>query len=675
VTDAAKRLAIQRALDRFRAPPQAPLELLAALVDALRPRRAGDASQAIVNVATAVGLLEADRSLGTAVRAHLLWLFARRRQTAFFADSGILPATGFFTEVGRQLVDRVLPEVPDPLSLRDAPRIVFGRRGDHEWLAALPTDLRERLWRALQPPDGATASDADPVLDQMLEALVVLGHRVSAMGTDPELTRLHPELLEHESPFIALAAEAQRFAEAYRRAVADPQATWEDERQVMVLLEQCREVLRRARRTATTRGTSLRLTFILRRAWQSLARIAALAQVLATRFGGAAQQAAFASWIELLESALRGERERRSLRLQFARLTGLLALRVTDNAAQTGEHYVTSTRREYLAMWRSAMGAGLIIGVLALDKILAAKLGWAPLNQAFVYSMNYALGFVLIYLLGFTIATKQPAMTAQTIAAALGEMDAARGDLDKLIDLIAGVARSQVAAILGNVLVAFPTAIAIGWALGHHAGRPFVDAGKAAHLLHELHPLASLAIPHAAVAGVCLFLSGLISGYFDNLAVHAHIPERVARLRWLRRLVGDARAGLAGGFVERNLGGLAGNFFFGIMLGSIGTIAGLFGLPIDIRHIAFAAANLGYALVALDFALEWHALAWCIAGVALIGFTNLAVSFALALWVALKARGVAFGRTGELLRLLWREFVAEPTRFLLPPRGSRAASV
>lgn len=675
VTDAAKRLAIQRALEGFRAPPAAPLALLARLVDEIRPRRPGDPAQASVNLETAVELLEADPSLGAAVREHLLWLFARRRQTAFFADSGILPATGFFTEVGRQLVDRVLPEVPDPLALRDAPRIVFGRRGDLEWLAALPPDLLGRFWRCLQPAAGASATDADAVLDQMLEALVVLGHRVSAMGADPELTRLHPELLEHESPFIALAAELQRFAEAYRRALADPQAAWEDERQVLVLLDQCREVLRRIRRTAATRGTSLRLTFILRRAWQSLARIASLAQVLATRFGAAAPEAALESWMDLLGSALRGERERRSLRLQFARLTGLLALRVTDNAAQTGEHYVTSTPAEYLAMWRSAMGAGLIIGVLALDKILAAKLGWAPLNQAFVYSMNYALGFVLIYLLGFTIATKQPAMTAQTIAAALGEMDAARGDLGKLVDLIAGVARSQVAAILGNVMIAFPTALAIGWALSHHAGRPFIDAGKAVHLLHDLHPLLSLAIPHAAVAGVCLFLSGLISGYFDNLAVHARIPERVAALPWLRRLAGDARAERVGGFVERNLGGLAGNFFFGIMLGSVGTIAGLFGLPIDIRHIAFAAANLGYALVGLGFAVEWRVLAWCVAGVALIGFTNLAVSFALALWVALKARGVAFGRNRELVKLLWREFLAEPSRFLLPPRGAGPARV
>jgi len=109
------------------------------------------------------------------------------------------------------------------------------------------------------------------------------------------------------------------------------------------------------------------------------------------------------------------------------------------------------------------------------------------------------------------------------------------------------------------------------------------------------------------------------------------------------------------------------------MLGSAGTIGILFGLPIDIRHIAFAAANFGYALVALEFAVPWHTVAWCALGVALIGFTNLAVSFALALWVALRARGVEFRRTRELLGLLWREFRAQPARFFLPPHAGSAA--
>jgi site-specific recombinase len=37
--------------------------------------------------------------------------------------------------------------------------------------------------------------------------------------------------------------------------------------------------------------------------------------------------------------------------------------------------------------------------------------------------MNYAIGFIIVQLLHFTIATKQPAMTAARIAAALHQQE------------------------------------------------------------------------------------------------------------------------------------------------------------------------------------------------------------------------------------------------------------
>jgi site-specific recombinase len=76
------------------------------------------------------------------------------------------------------------------------------------------------------------------------------------------------------------------------------------------------------------------------------------------------------------------------------------------------------------------------------------------------------------------------------------------------------------------------------------------------------------------------------------------------------------------------------------MLGGAGFIGHIFGLPLDIRHVAFASANLGYALGTLDFGLETTTLAWVVLGVALIAVTNLLVSFVLALSVALRARNL-----------------------------------
>lgn len=667
-----KSLAIDLALRRFADRDANAAECFAGLFAEIRPRDPDDAATARANYALMLDTLAANPGHRAAIWSRFAEFFARRKQIGFFTDAGILPNTGFFTELGTRLVERVLPEVPDPWQLKDALGMIFDDRRDRRWLDAIPAEMSERFWSLLQPPPELAAEAAQPILATMVDALLVLSHRVSAMGLEPALVRLEPALLERESPFLAQSVEAVRFADSYRAALAAGGPPREDERHLLVLLDQCRGVLRQVRKTALRLGTSLELTYLLRRCWQSLERMEALADLLAARYSADVRAAAVARWALLVRAAARGESERRSIRLLFARLGSTLALRVTDNAAQTGEHYVAHSRADYAAMWRSAMGAGVVIAFLALLKIYASKLGWPPLNQAFVYSMIYALGFVLIYLLHFTIATKQPAMTAQTLAAAIGEMDAARGDLRKLVDLVAGVARTQLAAILGNVLVAFPVALCIAGGLWTAKGAPFIDAAKAHHLLHELDPLRSLAIPHAAVAGVCLFLTGLISGYFDNLAAHGRIAERVARLRWLRTAAGPERAAAAGEYMRRNLGGIAGNFLFGVMLGSIGTLAGLFGLPIDIRHIAFASANLAYALVALDFEVPLRIVLWSTAGVALIGLTNLAVSFSLALWVALKARGVAFGRTRELVALLAKEVRARPSRFLFPPPAGAA---
>ena len=141
------------------------------------------------------------------------------------------------------------------------------------------------------------------------------------------------------------------------------------------------------------------------------------------------------------------------------------------------------------------------------------------------------------------------------------------------------------------------------------------------------------AIFYAAIAGVCLFLSGLIAGYHDNLAVYNKIPQRLRALPWLQKLLGVHRLSRVANYVENNLGALAGNFYFGCLLGGMSAIGVLFGLPFDIRHIAFSSAFVGFATVGLNFALSWQVIVFTIFCLAMIGFVNLTLSFGLALYL------------------------------------------
>ncbi|MDP2228936.1 MAG: recombinase, partial [Moraxellaceae bacterium] len=380
--------------------------------------------------------------------------------------------------------------------------------------------------------------------------------------------------------------------------------------------------------------------------------------------------------VQLLKKLVTADNHKYSLREHFSTHTELLALMVTENAGRTGEHYVTTSRREHVDMLKRGLGAGFVVGFMAMLKVLSGKMVLAPFAAAFVYSMNYSLGFMLIHMLHFTIATKQPAMTASRIAASISEVKKGKErDLEGLADLCVNVFRTQFIAIVGNVALAIPMGYVIAWFWWYFTGEHLASPEKSAHLLHELNPLESLAIFHAAIAGVCLFLAGLISGYYDNKAIYMKIPERLRQRPGLQQLLGIDRLDRLTRYLENNLGALAGNFYFGLMLGSMGTLGFILGLPLDIRHITFSSAYFSFAFVGMDQHLPLYTLAISLAGVAAIGMTNLVVSFSLALMVALKSRRVRYGQWLPLLLLIARRFRKNPGQFFWPPKEAAPETV
>ena len=164
-----------------------------------------------------------------------------------------------------------------------------------------------------------------------------------------------------------------------------------------------------------------------------------------------------------------------------------------------------------------------------------------------------------------------------------------------------------------------------------------------------------------------LFITGLVSGYLDNRAAYAQLNLRVAQLPWLRRLIGERNATATGEYIADNAGGLGGNIFFGLMLGLTPLFGAILDLPLDIRHIAFSSANLGYALTALDFVnVPLSMLLWAVCGLVLVGIVNLGVSFALALWVAMRSRKVSMHMLAPVLPRLVQRLREHPKSFLLP---------
>jgi len=637
---------------------------LVELVRRLRPQRGETEPEKQGRIHLLIDVLRARPQLAAALRDYLSALLAERNHFFLYAESGILGNTGFFTELSHRIANRLLPPALDARFLRDLVEEVFEHGDDAQWLASIPLPLWSDLLDAIGFNSGAATPGQIQIRKEMAETLRVLACRLAALGLEPDLVRYYPALAQYESPFLAQQREFEAEITAMQLALTDSSAAWPDSAHADVLLDQCSEALARIRKLSREAGAAVKLSWHLTRASQIIERMHVMLELLMP----GPHDEKFGAGIGFFISLVDAECRRNSVRELVTSVTDLLSLQVTEHASKTGEHYVTRDRSEFYAMFRAAAGAGVIVGFMALDKMLIATLHLPPLWEALGFSLNYGLGFVLIHLLGFTIATKQPAMTAATLAAALDPRKSGASRQEEMSELIVQVCRSQFVAIAGNVLLAFITSLGIAYAWAAIFGSPAPDPEKAHHMLHDLHPVFSLALPHAAIAGVCLFLSGLVSGYYDNKAIYNRVPDRLRRLRWLRRTLGEARLERFAVYVEHNLGALAGNFIFGFMLGSMSTLGFLLGWPLDIRHVTFGAANLAYGLQALDFQVYWVEAAVCTAGVMLIGLTNLAVSFSLAMYVALKSRRVRYADTRGLVRILLRRFVRRPRDFFWPPR-------
>lgn len=613
--------------------------------------------------------LAADQALCGRVKVYLEQFLQEARYRYTFAELGILGNDTFGQAIKKRIFLRMLPVTIEDKTIQESINVLFHQETDHEWLSTIALDSWVQLFELL----GWVNRELpiwQRIQHEMLEAMEMLAVRIAALGIESEVVRCLAFPEKHISPFVEQHLELRRVIEEAHEKLSLNGDLSDMGAHLDVLFDQCIQQIKKVHAQAKVLGISVSLSLTLIRIEQSIGRMRLMLQLM----GALPTPSRVESCVRFFQTLVREENRKHSLADLWSGLTEKMALRITEHASKTGERYATETRSEYWGMARAAMGAGIIIAFLSIIKAGISSLQLAPFWQAVAFSLNYGIGFVLIHILKFTIATKQPAMTAARIAAAIDSNHGRLGSLDRVVELIVQVARTQFVAILGNIIPAFLTACAVATLWTFTFGEPPINLVKSEKMLFELNPFFSAALPHAAIAGVFLFLAGVISGYYDNLSIYYRIPQRLRKVVWLRKLLGVVRLNRFAEYLTKNTGALAGNFFFGCMLGSAGFVGLIFGLPIDIRHITFAAANMAYGLQAQGFDFSVHEIAVAGLGVLLIGCVNLAVSFSLAFFTALKARGVQIKRSTSIGRLLLVRLRHTPLSFFYPPKLALADS-
>ena len=636
-------------------------DILSAVVAWLRPPKGGKAATVIERIEQLVLAAEENEAQRDELSRRLQDWLGSARHLRIYTELGLFSRRGLIRELALLLYNRVNPPPRSRDDLRDVLGMVFDHVDDSRWVRAVPEDAWLRLVRAmggLGPANGATMRRAR---GELLYALEMLSLWVAAEELEPELLRLDPRIAARDSAFVAQQREMTEFVRAYQEWLLDPERPFHDDKHLLILLDQCEEQVERFRARAVTRGTSVSQTYLLERLEQTIARIRSLLAILDPAAAGQTDALA----VQLFKTLVATDRRNRSLGWLWHENVWLLSRSITHHSSDTGEHYITSDRKEYLQMFRSGAGAGLIIAMLALVKIWLTRQDLAPGMETLLISLNYGLGFVFIHMLHFTIATKQPAMTAARLAEQIEHGSTGNADLKKLAQLLVDVGRSQFVAVLGNVAIALPLAAAIGWLVASFWGVPLLYGDGAASKLEGLRPLAGNAMLFAAVAAVWLFVSGLIAGFFDNRSAYLDLPARLRSHPLLCRLLPASWRHRLADYMGEHYGALAGNFVLGLLLGSTAWLGSLLGITLDIRHVAFSSADLGYALAAQPPGLLECLMYFCF--VLLIGAVNLWVSFGLALYVALRARETRVGSIPALLGAYFMKLKENPAAFLLPP--------
>jgi len=588
-------------------------------------------------------------------------VFLSSKFVSLLTESEIGSNRGFFSDASARLSYKFLPPVHEPDELRTQFDHFFNSKKDFHWVQAIPDENWCNFFADI-------FRDTHPVLPrhiekEILNSILVLAQRAANLGIEPEVVSKIPRVDDLDSPFLGLNREVMLYVEkTLNQFDYNTQDRNNDYKHILVMISQCKSQVNYIYKRKDLFGISLQLTYMMRQLEQYLKRLTQLLEILQTE----EEQRKWLIITHLLKEFVYAENTKYSLRKHFSINLQLLTFKVIENTSKTGEHYIASDQSAYWKLFRRAMGGGAIVGLLCCDKTRLYFQHLPIFWEAFFYSLNYSIGFMIIHMLGFTIATKQPAMTASTIAANLSNNGENPNWLESTTQLLIRLIRSQFISLVGNASVAFPVAYGLDWLYFHFNGFHIADPAKALKLIAELNAWESLAIPHAALAGAYLMISGLISGYYENKWIYNKYSLRLMHHPGLVRILGQEKLTRVANYFERNFGALAGNFALGVFLGSTSAIGFTFGIPLDIRHITFASGNFGIAFAGLHSHISTDLWINSIIGISCIGIMNVLVSFGLSIAFALKSRNARFGEVKSLLGNLSWQFFHRGAAFFFP---------
>ncbi|MBP0607380.1 MULTISPECIES: site-specific recombinase [Burkholderia] len=589
---------------------------------------------------------------------------------SLLCDAGMPVHSGFFGALFERIDSSLIPPAPNRRELSALFTLMFPTPEDAKWIDALPDDLLARIAELISfDVTDEERHEPGSFSRDLLAALHNLTCQISSTGLSQTVrSRLSDD--DARKPLERQPLESQPFYRLTRAMLAvetahaavedggDPSKLLHEVNYLRVLLDECRIAVDDVFAHLYRNGVSVDIVFQVERMRMRILRAEMLLNAWMARddLRGMAHLTA-----ELVDANQSSQSVAHLVRSNFS----LFARKLVETNADTGEHYISRGRAEYLKMLRMAAGGGLVTVATVCVKFAITGAHLQSMLEGLLAGVNYAASFMLMHFLHFTLATKQPAMTAPTLARELDDTGHDEG-VKAFVGSVIALIRTQAAAISGNVLVVLPVCLLVQLFASNVLHANLISPEKAHATLHSFSLLGPTPF-YAALTGVLLWASSLLAGWADNWFVLHRVGDAITYNRRLRLTLGAAGAAKLAHFCRSNVAGVVANVGLGLMLGLVPAIVTVFMFPFEVRHVTLSAGSIGVALGVLGKgALGTPELWWAGAGVLSMAILNVLVSFALAFTMAVRSRSLRPTKVRALVAAIVRTVLSNPLALFWP---------
>lgn len=571
------------------------------------------------------------------VNRALISIVSDTRAVELLATSGIPTREGVLAEAVERIQNKAFPDVVSDYDLVGVFNQIFCNEADTLWIKQIEPEIFQDCCTLFLDSEKQFGMN-HPWLRDTRQALVLLCLQLGAQGLHPSIrsrtSKLDSQKDYLQSPFFETNRIALKFAENMNSQVGGESVRLSNIEIHLALnhnLNLLAKQLQQVYEQMNNHGVSVSLVFRLECADLLLQRIRILSQLCFSATPQASHLQNFISHL-VLESV-----RHRSLWSLLRENVDLISRKIVETSADNGEKYIARNSSEYMSMIKRSIGGGFVTAFTTLIKFMIGALPFSLFMSGFFASLNYSLSFLVIQYFHFTLATKQPAMTAANLARKIREhsiFDSPQEISSEINSLI----RTQFSAVLGNLIAVVPIVLLVSWIYYKVSAGPILTSAYADQTIAGLSLLGLTPI-YAAATGVLLFVSSICGGWVHNWMILRNLPQAISENRNLVYVLGAARARQVGSFVRNQTSNFASNISLGFLLGMTPIFAKFFGIPFDVRHVTLSSGALAAAASSLGATILYSSPFWlAVLGVLFAGFLNILVSFLCAFGVALRSQ-------------------------------------